>query len=77
MHLTIGWIGAFLYILAYFLLSIKKLRAEGVTYQVMNILGGVCLIVNSSHQEDYPSLFTNLVWAAIGVFAIYYNRIKK
>ena len=74
MHEIIGWVGAFLYIVAYFLLSIKKLKADKFPYQLLNILGGICLIVNSLHQDDYPSIVTNAVWAGIGVFAIIYNR---
>ena len=74
MEQAIGWIGAILYIVAYFLLCIKKVTAENLSYQLMNILGGACLIVNSLHQSDYPSVFTNLVWAGIGIFAIFYNR---
>ncbi|MBI1770211.1 MAG: hypothetical protein HY015_01815 [Bacteroidetes bacterium] len=77
MHQIIGWIGASLYITAYFLLSTKRLHADKLTFQLMNILGGICLVVNSLHQEDYPSLFTNLVWASIGLFAIYYNRHNR
>lgn len=76
MHEIIGWIGAFLYIIAYLLISIKKLKADHLTFQLLNISGGVCLVVNSLHQSDYPSVFTNGVWAAIGVFAIYYNARK-
>jgi hypothetical protein len=74
MHEIIGWIGAFLYIIAYLLVSIKKIRADQLNFQLLNISGGICLIVNSLHQSDYPSVFTNGVWAAIGVFAIYYNK---
>lgn len=77
MHLFIGWIGSFFYIIAYFLLSIKKLKADKPLYQILNILGGACLIVNSLHQQDYPSIFTNAVWAMIGVFAIFYNKTEK
>ena len=76
MHEVIGWIGALLYIIAYFLISIKKLQADQVIFQLLNILGGVCLIVNSLRQSDYPSVFTNGVLAAIGIFAIYYNKRK-
>ena len=74
MHELIGWIGAFLYIAAYFLLSIKKLTADNLSYQLMNIFGGLCLIINSFHQHDNPSIVTNAVWASIGLFAIFYNR---
>lgn len=76
MQEIIGWIGALLYIIAYFLVSVKKIQADHLTFQLLNISGGICLIVNSMHQADYPSVFTNGVWAAIGVFAIYYNKRK-
>ena len=36
---VIGWAGAALILGAYALLSVGKLRAESVTYQLMNILG--------------------------------------
>ena len=39
MHEVIGWIGALLYIIAYFLISIKKLQADQVIFQLLNILG--------------------------------------
>ncbi|HZB12305.1 MAG TPA: hypothetical protein VE467_04740 [Chryseolinea sp.] len=74
MHEIIGWIGAFLYIIAYFLVSIKKIRADQLNFQLLNISCGICLIVNSLHQSDYPSVFTNGVWAGIRIFAIYYNK---
>ena len=73
-HEIIGWTGALLFVVAYFLLSIRKLKPDGLVYQLMNIAGGVCLVVNSFHMHDYPSVLTNLIWAGIGVFAIYYNR---
>ena len=59
MHEVIGWIGALLYIIAYFLISIKKLQADQVIFQLLNILGGVRLIVNSLPQSDYPSVFAS------------------
>jgi hypothetical protein len=71
MHEFIGWIGALLYVIASFLLSINKLRADKLPYQLLNIFGGICLIINSTHQKDYPSIVTNAVWATIGLFAIF------
>jgi len=56
MQEIIGWIGAFPYIIAYFLVS-KKSKADHLNFQLLNISGGVCLIVNSLHQSDYPSRF--------------------
>ncbi len=70
----IGWIGALLFIVAYLLLSLGKLRADRVPYQLMNIVGGLCLVVNSLDTGDFPSVLTNMIWAGIGLFAIYFNR---
>ena len=75
--MIIGWIGAFLYIVAYFLLSIRKLQADRWPYQLLNIAGGVCLVINSLSTRDYPTVVTNLIWASIGLFAIYYNWPRK
>ena len=75
-HEVIGWIGAFLFIAAYFLLSVKKIKPDQVAYQLLIIAGGICLVVNSFYTHDYPSILTNVVWAGIGVFAIYFNKEK-
>ncbi|MDY7395146.1 hypothetical protein UMM65_07820 [Aureibaculum sp. 2210JD6-5] len=66
----IGWIGSALFIISYFLLSIKKLKADKISYQLMNVLGGLCLVISAYSTKDRPNLFTNLVWMFIGVFAI-------
>lgn len=66
----IGWTGAILFISAYFLLSINKLRANGILYQLLNVLGAICLIINSYALNDDPNFILNFVWMCIGLFAI-------
>lgn len=66
----IGWIGAAFYISSYFLLSIGKLNAKKIPYQLMNIMGGLCLVVCSCESNDRPNLFTNLIWMCIGLYAV-------
>ncbi|MDN5204931.1 hypothetical protein QQ008_26310 [Fulvivirgaceae bacterium BMA10] len=70
MYEIIGWTGAIFFISAYFLLSIKKLKADKIPYQLMNVIGGLCLVINSYHLNDNPTLITNFVWMCIGLFAI-------
>ncbi len=67
---TIGWIGAFLYIIAYFLLSLGYLSSEGSLFHILNIVGGVCLVINAYVLKDSPNFFVNALWAAIGVFSV-------
>ncbi|WP_088354238.1 CBU_0592 family membrane protein [Polaribacter haliotis] len=73
----IGWIGSALFIVSYFLLSINKLKADNIPYQLMNILGGLCLVVSAYSTKDRPNLFTNVVWMFIGLFAVIQILKKK
>ena len=61
----IGWLGAALYIGAYFFLSIRKLSADKPFYHVLNALGGLCLIINAVSLKDSPNFFINLIWLFI------------
>lgn len=66
----IGWVGSASYLISYFLLSINKLKSNSVTYQLMNVIGAICLIASAYSSKDRPNLFTNLVWMCIGITAI-------
>lgn len=67
---AMGWIGSVLYIIAYLLLSLKKLTADNPLYHLLNVLGALGLIVNAFHWGDLPSVVTNIVWLGIGLLAI-------
>lgn len=67
---AMGWLGSFLYVVAYLLLSLKKLTGDNPRYHLLNIAGAVGLIVNALHWRDYPSLAVNIIWMIIGSFAL-------
>ena len=71
---VIGWAGAALILGAYALLSAGKLRAESVSYQLMNILGAAGFVVNSGWNGAYPSAALNVVWLGIGGYALLKQR---
>lgn len=73
---VLGWIGAFLLLLAYALVSFKKLEADSPTYQLLNISASVLLLVNTLYYGAYPSSFVNAVWTVIAFFAILTIRRK-
>lgn len=72
-----GWVGAVMYILAYLLLTLGKLKANSVAYHFLNVLGALGLIANAFHFNDYPNVVTNLLWLGIGVFALFSIRARK
>jgi len=71
---VIGWTGAVLILGAYALLSAGKLRAESVTYQLMNILGAAGFVVNSGWNGALPSAAMNVIWIGIGLYALRERR---
>lgn len=67
----IGWVGAILFILSYFLLSLGYWNANQIRYHVMNLFGAVFLVVNGIHYRDSANILVNVVWASIASVAIY------
>ena len=71
---TIGWVGAAALLVAYAMVSHKKLEGDSATYQLLNISGSLLLAANTVFYGSYPSTFVNLIWAAIAVFSIAARR---
>ena len=67
---VIGWAGALLILGAYALLSSGKLKAQTLTYHLMNILGAAGFVVNSGVNGAFPSAAMNVVWIGIGLYAL-------
>jgi hypothetical protein len=65
-----GWIGAAALLSAYWLVSTQKATGNSKTYQGMNLIGAMLVLVNSLYYGAYPSVGVNAVWIAIGVYAL-------
>ena len=63
----IGWSGSGLLILAYVLVSSKKLLPEDFTYQAINLGGALCLLIYALHTLAYPFVLVNAIWLLIGL----------
>lgn len=66
----IGWTGSLCVLSAYGLLSMHKLTSHSKFYQLLNIIGSICLIINTVFYYAYPSTFVNIVWLMIAIFAL-------
>lgn len=67
---TIGWLGVILCTLGYLLLSMKVIKAESLSFQLLNIVGGLFLVATAVETRDLPNAAANLLWMFIGVFAL-------
>ncbi len=68
----LGWLGAILILLAYFLLVHKDLTSRSKMYQWMNIIGSLMLGINTLVLKAYPSFLTNIIWFFIGLYGIFH-----
>ena len=67
---AIGWMGAALLLVAYAMVSVRKLEGNSTAYQLLNISGSLLLAANTIFYRAYPSSFVNLIWTGIAVFSI-------
>ena len=56
---------------AYALLTAGKLEARSRAYQWLNVLGALGFIINSGWNGAIPSAALNIVWAGIGLAALW------
>ena len=66
----IGWTGSVALVCAYALVSNGWLESRSKIYQALNLVGGICLIINTVHYGAYPSTFVNVVWSIIAISAL-------
>ena len=67
----IGWIGSFQVVIAYFLVSTHKISSNSKGFQLLNLIGGACLIVLTLYMRAYPSAFVNIVWVFIAAYSLF------
>ena len=66
----IGWVGSIEVILAYGLNSYQKIKSDSIWYQLLNLTGGIFLIINTVYYGAYPSTAINVVWVVIATLAL-------
>jgi hypothetical protein len=69
-----GWLGSFLILGAYALLTTGKVQSRSTLYQWMNIVGAAGFGVNSGWHGAWPSAALNIVWFGIGIYGITRGR---
>jgi hypothetical protein len=74
---AIGWTGAAALLLAYLMVSLKKVAGDSPMYQLLNIAGSVLLAANTIAYRAYPSTFVNMIWIGIASFALATRRRRQ
>ena len=73
---VIGWARAAALLTAYGLVSAKRLDGDSMTFQLLNLVGAIFLIINTAYYGAYPSRFVNVVWIGIALVTILHVKKK-
>lgn len=71
----IGYVGMIFVLLAYYLISTKKVKYNSVFYQLLNFFGAAGIIFNTFVTKSWPSVLLNIIWALIALLSLF--RIPK
>lgn len=74
---VIGWAGSGLLIVAYVLVSSKRLAPEDLAYQTINLFGAFFLLIYAIHTLAYPFVLVNFIWLLIGINFLVKIYLKK
>lgn len=66
----IGIIGALAVLLAYGLNSYQKIRSDSIGFYLLNLSGGILLIIYSLYKDAWVNMAINVVWVLIAAIAI-------
>lgn len=73
---AIGWIGTVAIVGAYGLLTTHRVQLQSRSYQWLNLLGSIGLMINGAYNGAYPSMMLNLIWLVLAAYAIVNAPLK-
>ena len=66
----VGWTGSVAVLIAYGLNSYQKIQSDSMLFYLLNLSGGIFLIIYTVYKEAFASTFINIVWVIIAFTAI-------
>ncbi len=73
-HVWVGLAGVALVLLAHFLLQIRKINGIGTTYQLMNALGALGVVVSLIvANTNLVAILLALIWCMISVYGVVFG----
>lgn len=77
MHTAIGWVGMITFLVAYALVSTKKVDPSGYVFNSMNVVGAASIAYSLLPLEAWPTIALEACFVAIGLDAIRKKYIAK
>lgn len=73
----IGWTGSLLVIMAYILISSKKIQSDSLVYQFMNLFGALFLGINVFYEQAWSVLPVQITWGLVAIIALAKKYFQK
>lgn len=68
---SIGLMGVLCVVLAYFLVTHGRFRADQPGFHVINLVGALLLLVSLYHTPNLASIVIEIIWVAISLYGLW------
>jgi hypothetical protein len=68
---ALGWYGVIAIVGAYALANFDVIGVHDLSYQLLNLTGSIGILIEAFSKKDYQPAVLNLIWAAIGIVALF------
>jgi hypothetical protein len=66
----LGWYGVVAIIVAYALLSFGVVESVSATYHIINLSGGIGIMIDAYADKNYQPVVLNIIWIGIALYAL-------
>ena len=66
----VGYFGFLLVLITYSLNISNKIKATGLSYSLINLIGSVCLLYSLYHTPNWPSILIECAWLAVSLYGV-------
>lgn len=73
----LGWVGSAALLLGFGLNSYQKIESKSITFLMLNITGGVLLIVYTAYFHAYANTTLNIIWVVVAIPALLRSTRSK
>ena len=68
---AIGMTGTFLVVIAYYLLQLERIDPKGLSYNIFNLTGAVCLLFSLYFKFNLASVVIEIFWIGASIIGLW------
>lgn len=74
---TIGMLGTLLVVLAYYLLQLERTDPKGLTYNLINLVGAILLLISLCFHFNLASFIIEIFWITASLIGLWKYRRRQ